>query len=29
MKYFNNEGYASPTEYEAINRIQREETNEY
>ena len=26
MKYFNNEGYASPTEYEAINRIQREET---
>ena len=27
MKYFNNEGYASPTEYEAINRIQREETN--
>ena len=25
MKYFNNEGYADPTAYEALNRIQREE----
>lgn len=25
MKYRNHEGYASPTEYEALNRIQREE----
>lgn len=26
MKYFNNEGYADPTAYEALNRIQREES---
>lgn len=26
MKYYNNEGYADPTAYEALNRIQREES---
>lgn len=26
MKYFNNEGYADPTAYEALNRIQHEES---
>lgn len=25
MKYYNSEGYADPTAYEALNRIQREE----
>lgn len=26
MKYYNKEGYADPTAYEALNRIQREES---
>lgn len=26
MKYYNSEGYADPTAYEALNRIQREES---
>lgn len=28
MNYRNSEGYASPTEYEALARIRREETKE-
>jgi hypothetical protein len=28
MKYYNSEGYADPTAYEALNRIQREERRE-